>query len=178
MKKAWIGAMVFVACLAMAVPASAGLRLPEITAGKLTLLDEAVPVFGLPDANSGQMTAFPEAVKGRVTILTFMQTSCSSCKQLMDRLQQVAAKRGDITVVAVAIDFGGAEMVAKYAKYFGFGGITFLADPQMSAAKAFNVSFTPVTFLVDRQGKLRALMAGFDQEVYQSLERKADELSK
>ena len=164
--------------LGMTPLAGAQLVIPEISAGKLTVIDQPAPALELPNATSDRTERFPEMAGGKVAVLTFMQTACSSCKQLMDRLQQVAAKRPDISVVAVAIDLGGPEVVSRYAKYFGFGGITFLADPDLKAAKTYGVSFTPGTFVVDRQGRLKAFMAGFDQGAYDELERTINGLAR
>ena len=93
-------------------------------------------------------------------LLTFWASWCSSCKDDMPqlrRLQRTWSEAG-VQVVGVVIDDRHADAVATAAEYAH--NYPSLFDGDDVAARAYSVSGTPETFLIDADGAIAAKWIG------------------
>jgi len=100
-------------------------------------------------------------LKGKVVFLNLWATWCGPCKEempAMERLWQRYKEQG-LVVVALSMDSGGAKTVKPYiehAKYTYPVGL----DPKMEVAQLYGARSVPSTFIIDRQGMVRAIALG------------------
>jgi len=99
--------------------------------------------------------------KGKVVFLNLWATWCGPCKEempAMERLWQRYKGEG-LVVIALSMDSGGAKTVKPYierAKYTYAIGL----DPKMEIAQLYGAHSVPSTFIIDRNGALRAIALG------------------
>jgi peroxiredoxin len=99
--------------------------------------------------------------KGKVVFLNLWATWCGPCKEempAMERLWQRYKGEG-LVVIALSMDSGGAKTVKPYierAKYTYPIGL----DPKMEIAQLYGAHSVPSTFIIDRNGALRAIALG------------------
>jgi len=99
--------------------------------------------------------------KGKVVFLNLWATWCGPCKEempAMERLWQRYKGEG-LVVIALSMDSGGAKIVKPYieqAKYTYPIGL----DPKMEIAQLYGAHSVPSTFIIDRNGALRAIALG------------------
>jgi peroxiredoxin len=109
---------------------------------------------------AGQTVRLGDA-RGQVVLLNFWATWCPACRAEMPSIQRLHARFKDkgLAVLAVSVDRGGAEAVAAFATDHA---ITFpiALDPGMAVADRYGVRALPSTFLLDRDGRIRALAVG------------------
>jgi thiol-disulfide isomerase/thioredoxin len=100
--------------------------------------------------------------RGRVVLLNLWTTSCVPCQSEIpsfDRLQ--AMYQGDgLAVLAVAIDSTGGNAVRRYFHSNGIRNLTPYVDDAGATGTAFNAFMSPMTLLIDRDGKVVGSMTG------------------
>lgn len=96
------------------------------------------------------------ALKGKVVLVNFWATTCTTCVAEMPKLVETYRKfasRGFETV-AIAMNYDPPEYVRNYAARSGLP-FTVALDTTGEAAKSFEeVRLTPTTFIIDRQGRI------------------------
>ena len=110
------------------------------------------PDFALPDP-AGKIVRLKE-FRGRYVFLNFFATWCGPCREempAMERLHQTYSGKG-LVVLAVNLEESSAR-VAKFVKELR---LTFPAvlDGDGTVSRAFAVRGLPVTYLVDRDGRI------------------------
>ena len=97
-----------------------------------------------------------QALRGKVLLVNFWSTSCTSCLHEMPQIAATHNKfvgRG-LETLAVAMEYDAPAAVADYAetRKLPFGVVI---DNTGAIAQAFgNVKITPTTFLVDKKGAI------------------------
>ena len=143
--------LLLVALLALSVTTS--------HAGELLRPGDKAPRFRFPDLLTEETLGFADVARDGPLMLVFLQTACRSCVREMVALKNVQAQVGNLGVLAVFLDLrprGLEEYVAEYDLPF-----TFTWDGQYVTADAYGVSFSPTTFLLDRDGVIAAVYPGF-----------------
>lgn len=137
------------------------------------------PAFRLP-ALDGQTRA-REDYRGRVVLLNFWASWCPPCREefpSLERLQQALGGR-DFTVLAVSV----ADSESGIARFLQGRKPAFdtLLDPDQKTALAYRAAGVPVTYLLDREGRLLAGKTGphhWDSQEMQQLIRQAMHLNR
>ncbi len=105
-------------------------------------------------------TRGPEDYKGRVVLLNFWASWCPPCRDEFPSLERLQKKLGgkDFTVLAVAVS-DSADAITRF-----LGGrspvFDILMDDDGKVSTAFRARGVPVTYLLDRQGRLLAGKTG------------------
>ena len=108
-----------------------------------------------------------ESLRGRAVLLNVWATWCKPCVREMPALQRVheLLEPEGLSIVAVSVDNAalglgdpGRDVAAFVEEY----GITFtvLLDPESRVESAFQVMGLPMTFLIDRDGRVRQKILG------------------
>lgn len=133
------------------------------------------PAFRLPTFDSGQAVSLAD-FRGKVVFVDFWASWCSPCRQslpLYDKLRENYAT-ADFAVLAVGLDEDVADAKAFLAehpvKY------TTLQNPQGDVAKAFDLKGMPSSYLIDRDGIVRARHVGFEAKDIDALKNEIDGL--
>ena len=123
--------------------------------------------------------------RGKVVLLNFWATWCAPCVREMPSLNRLATEMaGDgLAVVPVAIDRAGLSAVVPFYRAHGLDNLTIYLDPDQRTAYArtsnpnnaeFALYGLPISYLVDRQGRVRGYLAGavdWDSEAAKDLLR-------
>ena len=157
-----VAAGVVVAAVLLAAPAGAQAVSPGDTA----------PAFVLPALDGGTVSL--EAERGRVVWLDFWASWCAPCRQSfpwMSTMQRRLGERG-LTVIAVSVDARLADVqrfVAREAPAFAIA-----LDPTGAIAARYAVRTMPSSVLIDADGRVLAVHAGFRASEADGLERRIE----
>src|SRR5713101_3467556 len=110
------------------------------------------PPFTLPDLSGRAVKSADFA--GKVAVLSFGATWCTSCTSELKSLENLQAKfPKDLVVYFVALDGRGEKDVKPYLEKHGHK-IRTLFDPRMVVAREHGVRWLPVTLVLDRNGAI------------------------
>ncbi len=130
------------------------------------------PAFSL-ETVAGDRVVLGEALKRGPVILDFWATWCGPCRQALPELQQLHdryAPRG-LTVLAVSTDEPrNRPKIGATARALG---LTFpiLIDTEKRASQLYRAEAIPMTFLIDREGRIRSLHRGYREGDVRLLEQ-------
>ncbi|MBK7671241.1 MAG: TlpA family protein disulfide reductase [bacterium] len=130
------------------------------------------PAFTL-ESTTGERMSLAAALERGPVIVDFWATWCGPCKQSLPELQTLHeryAARG-LTILAVSTDEPrNRPKISSTARSLG---LTFpiLIDADKRAARLYRVESIPMTFLIDREGRIQALHRGFRRGDIEILEQ-------
>ncbi len=138
-------------------------------------IGDAAPDFSLPNLNTDKMEGLKDYL-GKPTILFFIQSACYSCLQEAKAFQELKDRYKDqINVVAVGVDLLGKKMLLTWASH---NNITYpvLLDPIFAVPEKFGFSYTPSSVVIDKNGKIVFIHAGFRPDDAKYFDDKIKEL--
>ncbi len=116
------------------------------------------PSLRLPDLAGEPRSA--DEFKGRVVLLNFWASWCAPCREEFPSLERLQLALGgrDFTVLAVSV----ADSAAGVARFLGGRRPPFeiLMDDDQRVAQAWRAAGVPVTYLLDRRGRILAGRTG------------------
>lgn len=135
------------------------------TANATTTPGPAAPLVGhyAPDATiralDDKLTPL-SSYRGHIVVYNFWYATCAPCLIEMPALEHAYTSYAKDGVVVVGIDV--ADTTGAINDFTKQLGITYpiLRDEGLRAARAFNVTSTPSSFIVDRQGVIRYKYSG------------------
>ena len=141
-------ASIVVIMLAGAAPARAALR-----------IGGTLPTASL-SALQGQAVRVPDGLRGKVVVLHFWSVGCSSCKEEMPAMENIYRdyrKRG-LEILAVNV----GQRPDEVKRFVGELRTTYpmLLDQNRSAAKLYEVTGVPRTYILDKTGVIRYKIIG------------------
>lgn len=132
------------------------------------VVGDAAPELRLPliDGDTASLADY----RGRVVMLNIWATWCPPCVTelpSMQRVYEAYADRG-LEILAVAVDHRPGErqadgrVVGVVSEFVDRFGLTFpvALDPTGGTERLLEVNYLPTTFLIDRQGRIRAREVG------------------
>ena len=117
-----------------------------------------VPAFTLPDLN-GQQTQLPQDARGKVLVLHFWGSTCSYCRDeilILKKLQEEYPQ----DLYPASINVGESLSVINRFLARVQPEHPILLDSKSEVARQYAILGIPVTFIVDREGKLRFRIFG------------------
>jgi peroxiredoxin len=151
-RELWIVAALAAAFALLALPRGRPLALPQLGAPDLAGAPVAPP-FDLPRAAGGRLAL--SELAGRVVLLNFWATWCAPCRDELPALQalhETLAREG-LAVVAVSVDAGAPDAVARFAAARGLG-FAVLHDPSEEVARRYGALAYPTSVVIDRSGRI------------------------
>jgi len=115
---------------------------------------EPAPNVSFKNINGEQISL--QSLRGKVVLVNFWATSCSTCVQEMPQMVETYNKYKDsgLEFVAVAMSYDPANYVLNYTQTRQLPFKVAL-DVDGEAAKSFgDVKLTPTTFLIDKNGNI------------------------
>lgn len=108
----------------------------------------------------GQRLSLPGDLAGSVVLVRFWADWCAFCKQEMKDVEEVYQATRDRGFRVLAINVGQKRETA--AAFTSKLGITYdvLLDPDSAIARSYGVVGLPTSFLIGRDGTLRAKILG------------------
>jgi peroxiredoxin len=114
----------------------------------------SAPQIGFTGIDGAKISA--DSLRGKVVLVNFWATSCTTCVAEMPKMVETynKYKAQGLELVAVAMKYDPPNYVINYAQTRQLPFKVAL-DVSGEAAKAYgDVSMTPTTFLIDKQGKI------------------------
>jgi len=151
---------------------------PAFGAGETAWGAEPVqaPTFTLPSLQ-GQPVSLGE-YKGNVVLLNFWATWCRDCAREMPEFEKLyqAYKEKGLSVLAIALDKEGKPALEAFLQNKHLE-LTYpiLLDPEGRVARAYRLSWVPVTIMVGQEGEIIETVFGArpwgSEEVMHSIEK-------
>ncbi|TYL46634.1 TlpA disulfide reductase family protein [Marinomonas sp. IMCC 4694] len=117
----------------------------------------------LPEYQTNQKTSL-EMEKGQVVLVDFWASWCGPCRESFPWMTSIQAKYNSQGLKVIAINLDQEhEQALDFLKEFK-PGFTVLFDTEAQLPEDFGVIGMPTSFLIDRQGKIRATHVGFHQK--------------
>jgi thiol-disulfide isomerase/thioredoxin len=142
---------------------------------------EALPNTPVKDVATGKKVAFNETfTPGKVTLVNFWATWCVPCKKEIKNVREKLAdwhKDADFNYMTVSIDESRAEgLVRSYAKAQGWD-FPYYIDPNKDLTRSLNFQNVPFTIIVDKNGKIAYMHAGYEEGGEEEVFAKIKELA-
>jgi peroxiredoxin len=115
--------------------------------------------FTLPDVR-GNTTRLAD-FQGRVVLLNFWATWCSPCRTEMPSMQALYQDyhHKGFTILAISSDVQGADVVEPFVQVYQLA-FPVLLDPQNIVGTRLHVRGIPMSYLLDRQGRIAGMEMG------------------
>lgn len=137
-------------------------------------IGEPAPTFELP-ALQGEGRVALESFRGRVVLLDFWASWCAPCRKslpLYEQMYHELAGEG-LTVVAVNLD----EEPAEGIRFLELHPVSYpvAKDPAATVAMAYGLKAMPMSYLIDRDGRVIDLHLGFRPSDIEPLRRSVED---
>ena len=102
------------------------------------------------------------AYRGKALLVNLWATWCAPCIKELPSLGKLQGTLGgaDFAVVTIALDEPDAAKVAPFLAQHGAANLPALIDTNRTIDKVMPVSALPTSLLVDKEGKVRAVLTG------------------
>lgn len=103
--------------------------------------------------------------KGKVVIIDFWATYCGPCRKSFPKYQELVDQfAGDLAVIAVSLDSPDDIKEAQLIDFAKETGVNFAVvwDKEQKTAKAYKPEKMPTSFVVDKEGNIRHVHAGYE----------------
>ena len=165
------------ACVAVAAALSSGCK-PATGAhhagAEHPLLGASAPALDVPAADGKGNVALADHV-GKVVIVDFWATWCEPCRQSFPAYQRLVERAGGkVVVLAVSVD----EEPSGIGAFVRETGVKFPVgwDEHQTAAKSYEPPTMPTSFVIDANGIVRFVHAGFSAGDERALESELQSL--
>ena len=120
---------------------------------------ELAPDFTLTDLEGNEVTL--SQFRGEKNVyLNFWASWCGPCRQEMPDIEEVHREYKDKDLVVLTVNVGESQSTAQ--KFIEANGFTFpvLLDTEQKVSRQYKVSSIPVSYFIDKEGKIRAQRIG------------------
>ncbi len=121
-------------------------------------VDKLAPDFQLPNLD-GQIISLSD-LRGKPVLINFWATWCPPCREEMPYLQQIYDEWSSKGLVLLTIDIGETPAQIKEFMQNNNLSLPVLLDATKSVAQRYNITGIPTTFLIDKNGVIRAKIIG------------------
>ena len=138
------------------------------------LIGASAPPIDVPTANGKGAVKLAEH-GGKVVVVDFWATWCEPCRQSFPAYQKLVDRAGGkLVVLAVSVD----EDPSGIAAFVRDTGVSFPVgwDQAQTAAKGYEPPTMPTSFVLDKNGIVRFVHAGFSAGDEVTLEREIESL--
>lgn len=148
--------------LAQTTGVCAVLALALLAAGPAPAVSEGeiAPEFSLPTLGGGPARSLAES-HGKVRYLDFWASWCAPCRVSIPAMVDLQAELGgeDFEILAINVD-KRPEDALRFLERYPINYVN-LSDPQGAVAAAYALPGMPTSFVVDRDGHITLMHAGF-----------------
>ncbi|NIQ40372.1 MAG: redoxin domain-containing protein [Proteobacteria bacterium] len=131
----------------------------------------------LPDINGRPFRL--RDLHGKIVFLNIWATWCAPCREEMPSIEKLHQhfKGQDLVVIAVSVDMADIRIVKNFIERHNYT-FTVLHDPRGDTMEWFHVRLIPVTYLINRSGKIIGKAVGLRDWGQDSMVRLFDQLLK
>ena len=155
------------------------MSIASIFVGCSSNTQQVMPTFKVSEISGKTITQ--DNFKGKVTIINFWATSCTTCVKEMPKLVETydKYKSNGLEFMALAMSYDPPMYVVNFAETRKLPFIVAM-DSDGSAAKSFGkIQLTPTTLVINKQGKIIKRYVGEPDwsEFHQVIEKSLSETS-
>lgn len=136
---------------------------------------DAAPDFEVELLGGERITL--SSLHGQVTMLILFSTSCPDCQAQFAAMQSlISQQEPQFRILAISREESTeatAEFIERYGVRFDVG-----TDPDRSIYNRYASRFVPRNFLIDREGKVKALTVEYEPNEFLSIWHQAESLVK
>ena len=121
-------------------------------------VERKAPSFSLKTLDGNQVVL--DNLKGKYILLKFWATWCPSCVEELPMMEKFSEGRKDQLVILMAAIDGEKERKIKHHVKEKKITLPVLLDPKAKTARAYGVSFIPISFLINREGLIMGTVVG------------------
>jgi cytochrome c biogenesis protein CcmG/thiol:disulfide interchange protein DsbE len=116
-------------------------------------------------------------LKGKVVLLDFWATWCAPCRESIPHLVQLYKnyRENGFELIGMSVDKGDEEVVRRFVKSMDIPYPIVIAPE--GVVRNYRVTSIPTTFLIDKQGRIREKVSGFNSTIAQQLTTKVADLT-
>jgi thiol-disulfide isomerase/thioredoxin len=124
----------------------------------------------------GQEIALSQ-LKGKVVLLDFWATWCGPCRESIPHLIQLykTYRENGFEMIGMSLDKGDADVVRNFAKSMDIPYPIVIAPEEV--VRNYRVTSIPTTFFIDKEGKIRERITGFNSIISQQMTAKITDLT-
>jgi thiol-disulfide isomerase/thioredoxin len=164
-------AVCLVLCISAMILSGCARRPPE--SEPMLEIGQPAPSFKLPDL-SGQQVSLDQ-YKGKIVMLDFWATWCGPCRMTMPLMENLQKEFAD-TMVLLAINVQEPhDEVRDYIRAQGIHSRVLL-DEEGLVGKKYGTESIPLQILIDKQGILRFIQAGYGPRTLSQLRAEISKL--
>jgi peroxiredoxin len=134
------------------------------------------PDFTLSDVSGKKVTL--SELRGKVVVVEFWATWCPPCNDAVPEMNKVYEKykNKNVHVLAISVDQGGdvASKVHSFVKEHRVNYPVLIDDKKVDVS--YGVGNIPVTFIIDKEGKVVKKHIGFMEELSETISRDIEAL--
>jgi len=125
------------------------------------------PDFTLKTIDGQEITL--SKLKGKVVLLDFWATWCGPCRESIPHLIQLykAYRENGFEIIGISLDKGDAAVVRNFVKSVDIPYPIVVATEEV--ARDYRVTSIPATFFIDKEGKIREKISGFNSMIAQQM---------
>jgi thiol-disulfide isomerase/thioredoxin len=133
------------------------------------------PDFTLKTLDDQEITL--SKLKGKVVLLDFWATWCGPCRESIPHLIQLykTYRENGFEMIGISLDKGGATVVHNFAKSMDIPYPIVIATEEVG--RDYRVTSIPTTFFIDKEGKIREKISGFNSAIAQQMNSKIADLT-
>jgi thiol-disulfide isomerase/thioredoxin len=133
------------------------------------------PEFTLKAFDGGVVTL--SQLKGKVVLLDFWATWCAPCRESIPHLIQLYKdyRESGFELVGMNVDRGDMEVVRRYIQSMDIPYPVVNTPEEM--VRVYRVTGIPATLLIDKRGKIRERITGFNPTVAKHLDTQVANLA-
>jgi thiol-disulfide isomerase/thioredoxin len=159
---------VFSLCLTLALFLSSCAKKPKEPA--------SAPDFALQTVEGQEVTL--SGLRGKVVLLDFWATWCGPCRESIPHLSQLYKSYQDkgFELIGMSMDKAGeVEMVRRFVKSMDIP-YPIIMTPE-DVARNYKITGLPTTVLIDKEGKVREKIVGFNSAIGRQIAARVSELT-
>jgi thiol-disulfide isomerase/thioredoxin len=132
------------------------------------------PDFTLTALNGQEITL--SQLKGKVVLLDFWATWCGPCRESIPHLIQLYTthRENGLEMIGMSVDKGDEEIVRRFTESTKIPYPVVIAPEEV--VRNYEVTAIPTAFLIDKEGKVRERVMGFNSAIDQEITAKITDL--
>jgi peroxiredoxin len=114
--------------------------------------------------------------RGKIILIDFWATWCAPCREAIPHLVDLykTYREQGLEVVGLSMDKGDPKTVDHFVRSLDIPYPIAIAPEEI--ARAYGVSGLPTTLLIDKEGKIREKVVGFNTKIAKKIESRVAEL--